>query len=63
MGKQELFPLSTSSFFIRIVGPEAEAQFIRGEEGAVEEIKLTIGPTTIVGKKTVTDTALPSRRW
>ena len=51
LGKTELFPLSSNRFFIHIVGPEAEAEFIRDMAGAVIKLKLTIGPDTIIGKK------------
>ena len=51
MGKQELFPLSPCRFFMRIVGPEADVDFLRDKRGRINEIKLTIGPNTIIGKK------------
>ena len=51
LGKLELFALSPTRFFIRIVGPEAEAEFMRDEKGTISEIMLTIGPNKITGKK------------
>lgn len=56
MGKLELFPLSPNNYFMRIVGPDAEAEFKKDKAGAVTEIKLTIGPTTIIGKKSLSCT-------
>jgi lysophospholipase L1-like esterase len=51
MGKMELFPLSPNRFFMRIVGPEAEAKFLRDEEGKAIEVTLSFGPRTLEGKK------------
>ena len=50
-GKMELFPLSASRFFMKLVGPEAEMEFVSPEDGSQMEIVLRIGPDQMKAKR------------